>query len=98
MMVDRIPAEYEATVGVMSSRRGHATPAGDPQRAAEIIARVMERRHMPSHLLLGVNAVTMAEDYSHRQLAEATDWSAVSRSADFAEPYPVELPPDAAPS
>jgi hypothetical protein len=40
----------------------------------------------------------MALDYSQRQLAEATEWSAVSRSADFAEPYPVELPPDAAPS
>jgi hypothetical protein len=37
----------------------------------------------------------MALDYSQRQLAEATEWAAVSRSADFAEPYPVELPPDA---
>ena len=96
MRVDRVPAEYEATVGIMSSYRGLATPAGDPKRAAEIIARVIERQHVPSHLLLGVNAVTMARDYSQRQLAEAIAWSAVSRSADFAEPYPVELPPDAA--
>ncbi len=98
MRVDRVPAEYEATVGVMSSRRGLVSPAGDPQRAAEIIARVVERRHVPSHLLLGVHAVTMALDYSQRQLAETAAWSAVSRSADSAEPYPVELPPDAAPS
>src|SRR5260221_9648241 len=63
MRVDRVPAEYEATVGVMSSRRGLATPAGDPKRAAEIIARVVERQQVPSHLLLGVNAVTMALDY-----------------------------------
>src|SRR5258707_2699563 len=96
MTVDRVPAEYEATVGIMTSYRNRATPAGDPKRAAEIIARVVERQHLPSHLLLGVNAVTMALDYSQRQLAEATEWSAVSRSADFAEPYPVELPPDAA--
>jgi hypothetical protein len=53
---------------------------------------------LPSHLLLGVTAVTMALDYSQQQLAEATEWSAVSRSADFAESYPVELPPDSAPS
>src|SRR5258705_12466662 len=96
MGVDRVRADYEATVGVRSSRRGLATPAGDPQRAAEIIARIVERQQVPSHLLLGVNAVTMALDDSQRQLAEATEWSAVSRSADFAEPYPVELPPDAA--
>ena len=47
---------------------------------------------MPSHLLLGVNAIDMALAYSQMQLDEATAWDAVSRSADFAEPYPVELP------
>lgn len=98
MRVDRVLAEYDATVGLMTSYRNRATPAGDPQRAAEIIARIVERQHVPSHLLLGVNAVTMSLDYSQRQLAEATEWSTVSRSADFAEPYPVELPPDVAPS
>src|SRR5260221_6945471 len=40
MTIHDIPADYDATVGVMSSRRGLATPAGDPKRAAEIIARV----------------------------------------------------------
>jgi len=47
----------------------------------------------PSHLLLGVAAVEMALDYSRRQLAEATAWESVSRSADYAEPYPAEFPP-----
>ena len=98
MRVDPVPVEYEATVGMMTSYRHHATPAGDPRRAAEIIARVLERQHLPSHLLLGATAVTMALDYSHQQLTEATEWSAVSRSADFAEAYPVEPPPDTASS
>jgi NAD(P)-dependent dehydrogenase (short-subunit alcohol dehydrogenase family) len=98
MRVDRVPAEYEATVGTMISYRNRAKPAGDPERAAEILVRILERRHVPSHLLLGANAVTMAIDYSQRQLAEATEWSTVSRSADFGEPYPVELPPDVAAS
>jgi hypothetical protein len=35
----------------------------------------------------------MAQDYSRRQLAEAGAWAQVSRSADFAEAYPVEEPP-----
>jgi NAD(P)-dependent dehydrogenase (short-subunit alcohol dehydrogenase family) len=98
MKVDRIPGEYESTVGIMISYRNRATPAGDPKRAAQIIAQILERQHVPSNLLLGVNAVTMALDYSQRQLAEATEWSAVSRSADFAEPYPAEPPPDVAAS
>jgi hypothetical protein len=37
----------------------------------------------------------MALGYSRRQLAEATAWENVSRSADYAEPYPAEYPPDA---
>jgi hypothetical protein len=69
-------------------------PAGDPERAAEIIVRTVRRGRVPSHLLLGVNAVTMALEHSRRQLAEATAWENVSRSADFGEPYPVGLPPE----
>jgi len=32
--------------------------------------------------------------YSQSQLDEATTWRAVARSADYAEPYPAEFPPD----
>jgi hypothetical protein len=39
----------------------------------------------------------MALDYSRRQLAEASAWEKVSRSADYAEPYPAEFPPDEPP-
>ena len=45
------------------------------------------------HLLLGVTAVEMALD-SRRQVAEASAWQDVSRSADYARPYPAEFPPD----
>ena len=61
--------------------------------AAEIIVQAVKRGDPPSHLLLGVIAVEMALDYSRRQLAEATAWESVSRSADCAEPYPSEFPP-----
>ena len=42
-----------------------------------------------------MNAVDMALGYSTRQLAEATAWESVSRSADYAEPYPARYPVDA---
>jgi hypothetical protein len=41
-----------------------------------------------------VNAAEMALHYSRRQLDEAAAWENVSRSADYAEPYPAEYPPD----
>jgi hypothetical protein len=75
-------------------RRSPAGPAGDPERAAEIIVTTVKRHSLPSHLLLGANAVEMALNYSSRQLAEAKAWENVSRSADYAEPYPAQYPAD----
>jgi NAD(P)-dependent dehydrogenase (short-subunit alcohol dehydrogenase family) len=89
-----IPAEYDATIGEMHRRMraNPAGPAGDPARAAQIIVQAVKRDNPPSHLLLGTTAVDMALDYSRRQIAEASEWEKVSRSADFSQPYPVELP------
>jgi NAD(P)-dependent dehydrogenase (short-subunit alcohol dehydrogenase family) len=97
MTVHEIPAGYDSTIGEMHRRmrRNPAGPAGDPARAAEIIVTTAKRDNPPSHLLLGVNAVEMALDNSKRQLAEATTWENVSRSADYAEPYPAQYPPGA---
>ncbi|MEU3793894.1 SDR family NAD(P)-dependent oxidoreductase [Streptomyces fructofermentans] len=94
MTVHDIPEAYDATVGEMNRRvrQNTAGAAGDPQRAAEIIVRTVHRADIPSHLPLGVNAATMALDHSRHRTAEATAWEKVSRSADFGEPYPVELP------
>jgi NAD(P)-dependent dehydrogenase (short-subunit alcohol dehydrogenase family) len=98
MTIHDIGDDYDATIGLMQRRvrANPAGPAGDPVRAAEIIVRVAHRANVPAHLLLGVNASAMALDYSRRQLAEASSWESVSRSADFAEAYPTDLPPDAA--
>jgi NAD(P)-dependent dehydrogenase (short-subunit alcohol dehydrogenase family) len=95
MTVYEIPPDYDSTVGQMQRLvRTSVAAAGDPKRAAEIIVRAVAREHPPTHLLVGVNAVEMALDYSRRQLEEATAWSEVGRSADFEQPYPIELPPD----
>src|ERR1700727_1162326 len=68
-----------------------------PVLAAETGVQAVKRDNPPSHLLLGANAVEMALDYSRRQLAEASAWEKVSRSADYAEPYPAPLPADEPP-
>jgi NAD(P)-dependent dehydrogenase (short-subunit alcohol dehydrogenase family) len=93
MEVHEIPSDYQQTIGgfvdLCSSR---SVFAGDPKRAAEILVRVVKNKPLPSHLLLGAGAVLMALDYSSKQVAEATAWQEVSRSADSSQSYPVELP------
>ena len=96
MTVHDIPEAYAPTVGAMNShvRQSSDGPAGDPARAAAILVQVAKRRDIPDHLPLGVNAVEGSIRLDEQLLAEDRKWSDVSRSADFSEPYPVELPAD----
>lgn len=97
MKTPEIPAEYDQTVGelarILSSERALA---GDPERAGEILVRVVKHDPLPTHLLLGAGAVKMAQEYSKQQIAEAAAWEQLSSSADFNQPYPVDLPADLA--
>ncbi|MBV2155863.1 SDR family NAD(P)-dependent oxidoreductase [Kitasatospora sp. SUK 42] len=98
MVVHDIPAAYAETVGALNKRlrQGDAGAAGDPVRAAGILVRVAKRRDIPDHLPLGVNAAESSIAMDRRLLEEDTRWREVSRSADFAEPYPVAFPSDQA--
>jgi NAD(P)-dependent dehydrogenase (short-subunit alcohol dehydrogenase family) len=94
MSVGEIPEDYADTVGAMSAvRAGDAVSAGDPARAAEILVRLARRPRVPDHLPMGVNAAEMSIRHDESLLAEDREWAAVSRSADFGQPYPVEFPP-----
>ncbi|MEV7032286.1 SDR family NAD(P)-dependent oxidoreductase [Streptomyces sp. NPDC093272] len=93
MRIPEVAPEYDATVGEMVRLLGGSVAAaGDPRRAGEILVRVAKAPNPPSHLLLGVNAVEMAKDYSRAQLEEAAAWEEVGRSADFGQAYPAGLP------
>jgi len=93
MTVRPIPDDYAEILGWR--RDGGGVAAGDPDRAAEILVQVAKRRDIPGNLPLGVNATEGSIRLDHERLAEDRKWSAVSRSADFAEPYPVDFPPEA---
>jgi NAD(P)-dependent dehydrogenase (short-subunit alcohol dehydrogenase family) len=96
MTIHDVPEDYDETVGIMQRRvrANPGGPAGDPVRAAEVMVQAVKRESVPSHLLLGVNAVEMGLAYSRRQLEQAEAWELVGRSADYAEPYPAPMPPD----
>ncbi|WP_428936337.1 SDR family NAD(P)-dependent oxidoreductase [Streptomyces sp. ACT015] len=96
MTVHDVPEGYEDTVGAINRRIRQSTegPAGDPVRAAGILVRMARRRDIPTNLALGVTASDGSLALDRRLLAQDERWSAVGRSADFAEEYPVEFPPD----
>jgi NAD(P)-dependent dehydrogenase (short-subunit alcohol dehydrogenase family) len=93
MTVRAVPEEYAE---ILTWRgEGSGVAAGDPDRAAEILVKVAKRRDIPRNLPLGVNATEGSIRLDEQRFAEDRKWSAVGRSADFAESYPVEFPPDA---
>lgn len=93
MNVADVPAEYVGTVGAMNAiRKSDAITAGDPARAAEILVRLSRHGELPYHLPLGVIAVEGAIRQDEDLLDADRRWAAVGRSADFAEPYPVDFP------
>ncbi|MFJ5262296.1 SDR family NAD(P)-dependent oxidoreductase [Streptomyces sp. NPDC088387] len=93
MQIPDVSPEYDATVGAMVRvLDSSVVAAGDPRRAGEILVRVVKHPSPPTHLLLGVGAVEMAQTYSRAQLEEAAAWAPLSRSADFGQDYPVDLP------
>jgi NAD(P)-dependent dehydrogenase (short-subunit alcohol dehydrogenase family) len=96
MIIHDIPEAYAQTVGAVNTRLRHSPdgPAGDPARAAEILVQIAKRHDIPYHLPLGVTAAEASIRLDEQLLAEDSTWRAVSRSADFAEPYPAEFPPD----
>jgi NAD(P)-dependent dehydrogenase (short-subunit alcohol dehydrogenase family) len=93
MAIADIPERYADTVGRMNAiRESDAASAGDPARAAQILVRLSRRTDLPYHLPLGVNAVEGSIRQDEQLLETDRKWAAVGRSADFVEPYPVDLP------
>jgi NAD(P)-dependent dehydrogenase (short-subunit alcohol dehydrogenase family) len=57
--------------------------SGDPVRAATIITNVLRLDDPPLRLLLGSDALALADESSRARAAEAKKWAVVSRSADL---------------
>lgn len=79
--------DYEATVG--KSRPGNFAnthqQAGDPDKAGEIIVRVVGGEEYPEILTLGKAAVTAVKSTLEAKIAELDKWAEVSAQADYEE-------------
>lgn len=79
---------YAETAG--KRRKEHDTidgrQAGDPAKAARAIMTLAESEQPPMRLILGREAVRLAEVDLNQQLDDLMDWESVSLSTDFPQP------------
>jgi NAD(P)-dependent dehydrogenase (short-subunit alcohol dehydrogenase family) len=85
MNLATVGRDYEETVGKVNEYRRATDGAqpGDPARAAQVIAGLPDLEEPPLRLLLGTDALTLADKASRSRAAEAERWADVSRSTDF---------------
>lgn len=80
-------SDYEATVG--KSRPGNFAnthqQAGDPDKAGEVIVKVINGDDLPEILTLGKAAVTAVKSTLEAKIAELDKWAEVSAQADYDE-------------
>jgi NAD(P)-dependent dehydrogenase (short-subunit alcohol dehydrogenase family) len=78
-------SEYAPILGPMIVLMGaHAgNEVGDPEKAAQAILSIANMPEPPLRLLLGSDAVFLAEQQSRRMAAEDAKWRALSLSTDF---------------
>ncbi len=79
------PSEpYRATVGALAGNARQAgTSRGDPAKAAQAILRVASLADPPLRLLLGTDAVFLAEVVARRRAEEDARWKDLSSGTDF---------------
>lgn len=77
--------DYEQTVGAMGYRRAgfDRSAPGDPARAARILCDIVGLDEPPLRLLLGKDALELAEKSSRERAEEATRWSHLTLATAF---------------
>ena len=85
MRMAPVGEDYESTVGMLHRYRQDAEgrQPGDPARAAKILTDIVLLDDPPLRLLLGADAVRIAEESARTRAAEAQTWAELSRSTDF---------------
>jgi NAD(P)-dependent dehydrogenase (short-subunit alcohol dehydrogenase family) len=85
MRLDPIQSDYEATVGAVADRvrkyTGHEY--GDPAKGAQALLELAALPTPPRRLLLGTDALFLANLVTAERVAEDEKWRALSASTDF---------------
>lgn len=84
MHIDDIQPDYQATVGVVATlmRGNPGASQGDPAKVARVVVAVADEPTPPLRLLVGSDAVFMADLLARARAQEDAAWRAVSLSTD----------------
>jgi NAD(P)-dependent dehydrogenase (short-subunit alcohol dehydrogenase family) len=85
MQLHDVHPDYEETVGEMHRRRLEmdGRQPGDPAKAAQAILELVDLENPPLRLLLGTDALKLAESSSQSRADEAAAWAHLTRSTDY---------------
>jgi NAD(P)-dependent dehydrogenase (short-subunit alcohol dehydrogenase family) len=84
MTLNPVGEDYESTVGEINRYRAavDGTQPGDPAKAAQAILAVVAADLPPLRLLLGKDALDLADKASRSRAAEAAQWAGLTTSTD----------------
>ena len=85
MHVDEIRDEYQPTIGAFMEgiRKSHNAVRGDPTKMAQVILQVAALPEPPLRILLGSDAVFIADLVAKRRAADDAKWKPLSVTTDF---------------
>ena len=85
MKVDAVDRDYQPTVGAFmeSARKSHDGARGDPDKMAEVLLQVASMPEPPLRLLLGSDAVFVAELVASERARDDARWRSLSVTTDF---------------
>jgi NAD(P)-dependent dehydrogenase (short-subunit alcohol dehydrogenase family) len=88
MTIPKPSAPYQPTIGAFAElvRRGSGDEANDARRVAQVVRDVAGRDDAPLRLLLGTDAVPMAQQAAHELAASDEAWREVSLSVAYGTP------------
>jgi len=78
---------YENTVGGVKAflTSGKFTPIGDPDKAAQVMIKLVQGDKTPTHLVLGSEAAQILQNADAARKVEFEEWLAVTKSTDHDE-------------
>jgi NAD(P)-dependent dehydrogenase (short-subunit alcohol dehydrogenase family) len=85
MTLHQVGEDYESTVGQINRYRAETDgkQPGDPAKAARAIVDIVALDNPPLRLLLGKDALDLADKASRSRAEEAAHWAAVTTSTDY---------------
>jgi NAD(P)-dependent dehydrogenase (short-subunit alcohol dehydrogenase family) len=85
MHVDAIQDDYKATVGAFMDgiRKNHDAVRGDPTKMAQVLLQVAALPDPPLRILLGSDAVYLADLVAKQRAAEDARWRSLGMTTDF---------------